>query len=54
MLSLAISICPGRFLNDRKGFSLVATILWAFKIEQAPGTARLDPANPAFVDALVS
>ena len=46
--------CPGRYLADRQGFIFIAALLWAFKIEPAPGEARLDPSKASFIDSLAA
>jgi len=47
-------VCPGKYLADRQGFQILASILWAFRIDPIEGETRLQLQDVKFVDALVT
>jgi hypothetical protein len=47
-------VCPGKYLADRQGFQILASILWAFRIDPIEGETRLQLQDVKFVDSLVT
>ena len=46
-------VCPGKVLADHINFYVLLNVLWAFRIEVAPGELRPKPDDLKFVDSMI-